>query len=100
MLGICWNFNKSFHQESFPELFKMAYVIPISKTSSPKSFEELRPISYLAIFAKLFEKILESRMTNFMNKYLILTPSQYGFRENNSTELELLPHFMINCSIT
>jgi len=45
-------YNKCFHQESFPELFKMAYDIPISKNSSPKSFEELRPISLLPIFAK------------------------------------------------
>jgi len=67
----------------------MAYVIPIPKTSSPKSFEELRPISLLPIFAKLFEKVFESRMTNVMNKNLILTLSQYDFRENSSTELAI-----------
>jgi len=69
----------------------MAYVIPIPKNLSPKSFEELRPISLLPAFAKLFEKILESRMTNFINKNLVLTPSQYGFRENSSsTELAII----------
>jgi len=64
-------------------------LFPIPKTSSPKSLEELRPISLLPSFAKLFEKILESRMTNFMNKNLILTPSQYSFHKNSSMELAI-----------
>ena len=38
---------------------------------------------------KLFEKLLESKMTNFINKNNILSPSQYGFRSNSSTELAI-----------
>ena len=33
-------FNKCIEQEIFPHDFKVAYVIPISKTSSPKSLNE------------------------------------------------------------
>ena len=39
--------------------FKRAYVIPISKTSSPKSLDEFCLISLPSVFSKLFEKILE-----------------------------------------
>ena len=52
-------FNKCIKQEIFPNDFKLAYVIPIPKTLSLKSLDDLRPISLLGVFAKLFEKILE-----------------------------------------
>ena len=74
-------FNKCIDQDIFPFDFKIAYVIPIPKTSSPKSLDEFRPISLLSVFSKLFEKILEKKN--------ILTPFQFGFRENNSTELAI-----------
>ena len=82
-------FTKCIHQETFPSDFKVAYVIPIPKTSSPKSLDEFRPISLLSVFSKLFEKILKIKMLKFISKNNILTPFQYGFRENNSTELAI-----------
>ena len=63
----------------------MAYVIPIPKISSPCTFGDFRPISLLPVFSKVFEKLLETKMTQFVNKNNILSPSQFGFRENNST---------------
>ena len=82
-------FNKCIQQETFPDAFKIAYVIPIPKVSSPKSLNELRPISLLPIFSKLFEKILKYRMTNFLQKNNVLSPSQFGFRTNSSTDLAI-----------
>ena len=58
-------FNKCIKQEIFPNDFKLAYVIPIPKTLSPKSLDDLRPISLLSVFAKLFEKILEKKCLAF-----------------------------------
>ena len=82
-------FTKCIHQETFPSDFKVAYVISIPKTSSPKSLDEFCPISLLSVFSKLFEKILKIKMLKFISKNNILTPFQYGFRENNSTELAI-----------
>ena len=82
-------FNKCIDQDVFPFDFKIAYVIPIPKTSSPKSLDEFRRISLLSVFSKLFEKILEKKMSIFIAKKYILTPFQFGFRENNSTELAI-----------
>ena len=76
-----------FSTKFFPNAFKTAQVIPIPKISSPKSLNDLGPISLLSVFSKLFEKILESRMFRFLNKNNILTSSQFGFRTNSSTEL-------------
>ena len=59
-------FDICIKQEIFPNDFKLAYVIPIPKTLSPKSPDDLRPIiSMLSIFAKLFEKILEKKYPAF-----------------------------------
>ena len=82
-------FNKCAEQETFPNDYKIAYVVPIPKVSSPQTFGDFRPISLLPIFSKLFEKIIEIRMRNFLNKNDILTASQYGFKTNTSTELAI-----------
>ena len=82
-------FNKCIKQEVFPNDFKLAYVIPIPKTLSPKSLDDLRPISLLSVFAKLFEKILEIKMSSFLTKSKLSLLCQYGFRENNSTKLAI-----------
>ena len=77
-------FNKCIKQEIFPNDFKLAYVIPIPKTLSPKSLDDLRAISLFSVFAKLFEKILENKMSSFLTKNKLLSQCQYGFRKNNS----------------
>ena len=46
-------FNKCIEQKIFPSDFKVTYVIPIPKTSSPKSLDEFCPISLLSTFSKL-----------------------------------------------
>ena len=60
-------FNKCIEQEIFPRDFKVAYVIPNPKTSSPKSHNEFRPVSLLSVFSKLCEQILKNKMRKFIN---------------------------------
>ena len=79
------------------------------KKTSSTSLDEFRPISLLSVFSELCEKILESKMTKFITKNCILTPSQFGFTENNSTELAITTFYdkllnnvngkLITCSI-
>ena len=82
-------FNKCFNQEIFSDPFKLAYVIPVPKISNPNSLDDLRPISLLPVFAKIFEKILERNMIQFLNKNEIISSSQFGFRIYSSTELAI-----------
>jgi len=65
------------------------HFIPLPKVSSPKTLGDFKPISLLIIFSKLFEKLIKTKMMKFINKYKLLTPSQYGFRVNSSTELAI-----------
>ena len=58
------SFNKCMDQDIFPFDFKVAYVIPIPKTLSPKSLDEFHPISLLSFFSELSEKFLVKRCPN------------------------------------
>ena len=51
-------------------------------------------MSTLAIFGKIFEKIIYSRLYSFINSQNILNENQYGFRKQHST------NHAINYSVT
>lgn len=42
------------------------------------------------MFSKVSEKTFHLRLSNFINKYQLLTPSQFEFCKNKSTECALL----------
>ena len=45
-----------------------------------------RPISITFAFSKIFEKILHAQITEHLDKFQIMTPFQFGFRKNISTQ--------------
>lgn len=82
--------NKSFKNGCFPDKLKIAKVIPIFKGGSPDNLINFRPISILPAISKLFERLMYNRMLSFINKYELLSSSQFGFRKNCNTELAML----------
>ncbi|NQY44078.1 MAG: reverse transcriptase family protein, partial [Legionellales bacterium] len=83
-------FNKSFQLGQFPDKMKVAKVIPIHKADSKMVSSNYRPISLLSIISKKIEKVMYSRIINFLKKYNILFKHQYGFQQNKSTEHAVL----------
>jgi len=83
-------FNCSLEQGVFPDQLKLAKVVPIFKSGDRLKVSNYRPISILSPFAKLLEKLYNTRLISFVNKNNILVDNQYGFRKNLSTELALL----------
>ena len=79
-------YKKCLQQQCFLDEFKVGQVIPIPKTPAPKELGEFRRISLLNFFSKVFEKVLKSKFMNFIGKYNILAPEQFGFTRNSSTE--------------
>ena len=74
----------------FPSRLKRAKIIPIYKDNDvfePKSY---RPISLLANFSKIFEKLMYKRLKIFFEKNLVLYEKQYGFRDKYSTQHALI----------
>jgi len=73
----------------FPNLLKIAQITPIPKITSPKSPNDYRPISILPTLSKVFEKVIYSRLYSVVTSNCILSPQQFGFRTNHSTELAI-----------
>ena len=83
-------FNLSIKTGVYPDILKIAKVIPIFKKGAPTSINNYRPISILSPINKIFEKILYARLIKYINKSKLLYKYQYGFRKNHSTEQALI----------
>lgn len=83
-------FNQCIVAAAFPERMQVARVTVLYKKGERNNLANYRPVSILPVFSKVFEKILHSRLSNFIDKCNLLTPYQFGFRKNKSTEIALL----------
>jgi len=78
-------FNLSLKTGTVPSNLKIAKVIPIFKSGDTHNVDNYRPISLLCTFSKIFEKIVASRLTNYIDANNILNKFQFGFRKSHST---------------
>ena len=69
----------------FPDELKVGKISPIYKKESEELLENYRPVSTLAIFGKIFEKVMFARLHSFMTSQNLLYENQYGFRKYRST---------------
>ena len=79
------HFNLLMNDGVFPDVLKVGKVTPIYKKEDPESLENYRPISTLPVFGKIFEKIIYTRLYNFLQSQNTLHENQFGFRQNHST---------------
>ena len=79
-------FNKSLSEGKFPDLMKLADIVPIHKTKEKFLRTNYRPISLLITVSKLLEKVIYKRTYSFLNNTGQLYQSQYGFRAQHSCE--------------
>ena len=69
-----------------PEQWKRAEVVCLLKSGDPKDPANYRPIALLASIYKLYTAILTHRLSHFVEKNNILTPSQRGGRPGMCTQ--------------
>ena len=74
---------------------KIAKVVPIYKKDDPQSPCSYRPISLLSIFGKILEKLMQNRLSAYLEKFSVLYDYQFGFRKFHSTSLALIE--VIDC---
>ncbi|CAH2101818.1 unnamed protein product [Euphydryas editha] len=79
-------FNLCLERGVFPLAFKKALVHPVFKNGDRSNINNYRPISVLTTLSKVFEKILNKRLVNYLTVNNILSNSQFGFRAGKSTE--------------
>ena len=77
--------NESIQSGNFPDILKIARVIPLHKSGSKKEVNNYRPISILPVISKIFEKVMSSRIVSFFEKFNLFSPNQFGFRSKRST---------------
>lgn len=78
-------FNKCISQSVWPSALKTAEIVPIFKSGDSKLVTNYRPISLISNIAKVFEKLIHSRLYNFIIKHKRINPNQYGFLRNTGT---------------
>lgn len=77
--------NHSFESGHFPDILKLAVVVPVQKSRASGSLSDFRPISLIPTLAKVIEKLVKNRMVTFLSKYNILNAQQYGFQSGKNT---------------
>ena len=83
---ISYLFNMSIDHGNFPSFLQNAKVIPCHKDDSRLEMCNYRPISLLPTISKIFEKLMYTRLIEFINKHNILYEYQFGFQSGMSTE--------------
>ena len=82
-------FNACISTGYFLKVLKTAEV-PIFKKGERKLYSNYRPISILNPFAKLFEKCLLDQLNNYFVSNNLISPNQYDFKKNCSTNEAVL----------
>lgn len=79
-------YNKCITQSSFPKEWKTAKLVLVRKENKPlENPSSYRPLCMLNTVGKLLEKILDTRIRNFLETGNHFAPNQYGFRKGRST---------------
>ena len=83
---ICKLCNMSLSAGTFPDVMKIAEVVPLYKGKSPHEECNYRPISLLTTISKILEKVMYSRVFGFLDSKNQMYKSQYGFRAKHSCD--------------
>ena len=84
-------YNSALRIGYYPKSWKQAIVLPISKPGkNPKEVTSYRPISLLSSLSKVFEKLIQKRLTKYLLEIRALPDEQFGFRQNYCTTHQLI----------
>ena len=83
-------FQESLKKGKFPEIWKKANVVPVSKKEDKTFIINYRPISLLLIFGKISERLIYKSLFNYFLKKKLFTPFQSGFLPGDSCIAQLL----------
>ena len=82
--------NLSILEGNFPQLLKLADVCPIYKKNDKNKCENYRPISLLSNLSKLYERVMHTRLYDFLENTNLIYDLQFGFRKKHSTNHAIL----------
>ena len=79
-------FNKCLKKSCFPDYWKVSSAVPVFKNVGERSTAKTnRPVSLLSVVSKVFEKLVNNRIVDHLEKCGLLSDFQHGFRFSRST---------------
>ena len=79
-------YNQVYKSKTFPKQWQISVIIPIHKPGKdPSLATNYRPIALTGCLCKLIEKIINVRLSNYLEKENKINKVQSGFRRNRST---------------
>eukprot|EP00111_Clytia_hemisphaerica_P010586 TCONS_00030954-protein len=83
--------NYFFLSGIFPSILKISKVVPVfNHKDSPLEVSNYRPISLLSNIEKFLEKVMYSRLSDFLEHHNQIYTQQFGFCKAHSTEHTLI----------
>ena len=73
-------FKNPSQSSCYPDIWKKSNIIHVHKKSDKQLVDNYRPISLLPIYGKTFEKLIFSKIYNFLLDESLLNSNQSGFR--------------------
>ncbi|KAG8242697.1 hypothetical protein J6590_060643, partial [Homalodisca vitripennis] len=61
---------------------KATVTVPIHKKEVRSDADNYRPIALVAIFSKIIKPVMKTRIAKFFDQSHLVTPANYGFRNN------------------
>ena len=79
-------FNICLRESCFPDCWKVSSVVPVFKNPGERStVNNYRPNSLLSVVSKVFEKLVNNRIVDHLEKCGLFSDFQYCFRSSRST---------------
>ena len=78
-------FNHIEYSTFFPSAWKSSFLVPLHKKGSQGDPDNYRGLAVGSNIGKLYTKCLNAKIKNFAEEKHILSPHQFGFRENFRT---------------
>ena len=79
-------FNMCLKGSCFPDCWKVSSVVPVFKNVGERSTaKNYRPVSLLSVVSKVFEKLVNNRIVDHLEKCGFFSDFQYAFRSSRST---------------
>ena len=78
-------FNKCLKEYCFPDCWKVSSVVPVFKNVGERpTAKNYCPFSLLSVVSKVFEKLVNNRIVDHLEKCGLFSDFQYGFRSSRS----------------
>ena len=79
-------FNMCLKESCFPDFWKVSLLVPVFKNFGERSTaKNYRPVSLLSVVSKVFQKLVNNRIVDHLEKCDLFSDFQYGFRSSRST---------------